>query len=115
MQQLENFIKNVWLYGINILRQIGRSYDRNKSDLVGLIGVVLLILFIIGAFAALMLFLICLGPLLLIWAVNTIAPVVGSTLVIPYSIPLMLAIAIVIWVLRSIFRRTVKVNLKDRT
>lgn len=74
--------------------------------------VILLALIMACAFAALVLFFICLGPLILIWAINTIAPVFGSTLVIPYSIPLMIAIAVVLAVVRSIFRRTVKIKVR---
>lgn len=79
--------------------------DMCQNDWVAIILISLVAITIVGIVIALLLGCMMIMPFLLVWAINMLAPIFGSTLVIPYSIPLLLAIAVVIMALRAIFRR----------
>ncbi len=86
-------------------RTVKRFYNTYQDDTLTLITLGCLVLVAILAVVTLILGCMMIGPFILVWAINTIAPMVGSTVVIPYSIPLLLAIAVVLMVLKSIFSR----------
>ena len=103
-QKIVDWFENVQINVIAFFHMIKNSKKEIK-DLLKVVGSVLLIIFI----AAVTFFLIAVGPLIVIWALNTLFP----TLSIPYNFLTWLAVMIVCNIWRNPFRKSEKEKKAD--
>ena len=84
------------------------TWQHDREDLLVLIVVTVIILILFLVFIALSICLSLILPLIIVWAFNTIAPLFGIAIVLPYSFWFLLAIAVTIPILKSIFERSMR-------